>query len=84
MPEMNGAELALEIKLISPTVKILFTTGKADLLEKYTHLFEKFEVIQKPYSNIFNIQSFIHNLINKTPINQNHGKFQGSVFVWSF
>lgn len=84
MPEMNGAELASKVKQISPQTRILFTTGEVALLEKYGHLFEKFEVIQKPYSNIFNIQSFIHNLVNRSPLNHHQGKFQGSIFVWSF
>ncbi len=84
MPEMNGAELATKVKQISPQTRILFSTGEVALLEKYGHLFDKFEVIQKPYSNIFNIQSFIHNLVNNTPLNQHQGKLQGSIFVWSF
>ena len=84
MPEMNGAELASQIKLISPQTRIFFTTGQVDLLSKYRSDFEKFEVIQKPYSNIFNIQSFVHNLVHRFPLNPHQGKFQGSIFVWSF
>ncbi len=84
MPEMNGAELASKVKMISPQIRILFTTGQVDLLEKYGSYFENFEVIQKPYGNIFNIQSFVHNLVNRFPHNQRQGKFQGSIFVWSF
>ncbi len=84
MPEMNGAELASEIKQISPHTRIFFTTGQVALLEKYGNSFEQFEVIQKPYTNIHNIQSFIHNLVNNFPLNQHQGKLQGSIFVWSF
>lgn len=84
MPEMNGAELATQVKLVSPETRIFFTTGQVGQLEKYGKDFEKFEVIQKPYANIFKVQNFIHNLVNHSPINQQQGKFQGSFFVWNF
>jgi len=84
MPEMNGAELASQVKLVAPQTRILFTTGQVGLLEKYGSLFEKYEVIQKPYSNIFNIQAFIHNLVNRSPLNHHQGQYQGAFFVWNF
>lgn len=84
MPEMNGAELASQVKLAAPQTRILFTTGQVGLLEKYGRLFEKFEVIQKPYSNIFNIQAFIHHLVNRSPLNHHQGQYQGAFFVWNF
>lgn len=84
MPEMNGADLALKVKQCSPQTKIFFTTGQVGLLAKYAPYFENFEVISKPYTNIFNVQSFIHKLANHFPLNQHQGRFQGSIFVWSF
>lgn len=84
MPEMNGIELARQIKGISPKTRVFFTTGQVALLEKYGNSFEKFQVIQKPYANIFNVQSFIHNLANNFPLNPHQGKYQGSIFVWNF
>jgi PAS domain S-box-containing protein len=49
MPEMNGKEAAGKIRQLSPTVKILFTSGyAADILQYRGGLEEETEIIAKP------------------------------------
>ncbi len=51
MPEMNGVELAIEVRRQLPTTKILLFSGQAgttDLLEEARAAGHSFEVLEKP------------------------------------
>ena len=51
MPEMNGCDLANEIRSICPNIKTLFISGyTADVIAQHGVLEEGVNIIQKPFA----------------------------------
>lgn len=69
MPEMNGHELAEQMKAAHPETKILFMTGYRDkvLLESTGRAVEEFPLIRKPFT-AFNLVAKIEELLNEQSV----------------
>lgn len=51
MPEMNGRQLAEEIRRLRPGIRVLFSSGyAADVLQQHGMAQEAVEFLAKPYS----------------------------------
>jgi len=83
MPGLSGFQLAKKAKLVYPRLKIFFTTGSLDRLKESGLLEEFLEVLQKPYTDLNNVQTFIHDLATQKPLDRSHCTQEGNFFLWS-
>ena len=83
MPGLSGFQLAQKAKQIFPPLQVFFTTGSLDQLKGDGSLEEALEVLKKPYADVNNVQSFVHDLATQQPLDRSHCTKDGKFFLWS-
>ena len=66
MPELNGYELALELRRVHPSLKILFVTGYAEDLDRPEELRRQADLLSKPFKSDV-LEERIQRLLALTP-----------------
>lgn len=83
MPTLSGFQLAQKVLEIFPEMQIFITTGNVELLEKESVSKSILDVLQKPFVNLHNIQSFVHDLATHQPLDRSHCIEKGPIHLWN-
>ncbi|MBL7685141.1 MAG: response regulator [Deltaproteobacteria bacterium] len=82
MPGMSGFQLAQKAKAFAPDLKVYYTTGKIPDLFNLNPLDETLEILQKPYSNLNHVKSFIHALATDGNLDRSYCEEKGWIHQW--